>query len=394
MPESTKKKIRLTRKYKIILGIVILLVIFRLILPYIILYYANKTLAEDVKGYYGHIDDIDLSIYRGAYTIKDFFLNKMDSVTNEQTEFIRSVSIDLSVEWSSLFHGMIAGELEFNYPRLIFTKDRTDLDKVKKDTTDFRKLLKEFMPLKVNRFEVNNGALHYIDNTSKPKVDISLQNTHILALNLKNAIDKENELPSTVTANASAYEGTLNYNMKLNALAARATFDMNAEIKNTNLILLNDFLKAYGKFDVNRGNFGLYTEIAAKDGKFRGYVKPVIKDLDVIGPEDRRDNIFTKIWESLVGGVGVIFRNQKEDQVATKVPIEGDFKNPDTDIIEAIWEVLKNAFIQALVPAVDNQININSVKNNPPDEKQSLFKKIFSSSESQKKKRKERKKEK
>lgn len=304
-------------KYKIVLSIVVVLIIIRLILPYVVLHYANKTLSN-VNGYYGHIDDIDLSIYRGAYIINDIYLNKVDSVSKQQTSFFKSRDIDLSVEWGALLHGSIVGELTFNSPELIFTKDKTDLTDVKKDTTDFRKLLKDFMSLKVNRFEVNDGTIHYADNTTSPIVDIALNQTQILALNLKSVIDEKNGLPSTITAKAIAYEGTLNFNIKLNALADNATFDLNAEIKNTNLVLLNDFFKAYGNFDVRHGNFGLYTEMASKDGKFKGYVKPIIKNLDVVGPEDRHDNFFNKIWEQIVGAAGVIFKNKKKIRLQLK----------------------------------------------------------------------------
>ena len=129
------------KKYKILISVVVLLIIIRLILPYVVLHYANKALAN-VKVYYGHIDDIDLSIYRGAYIINDIYLNKVDSVSKQQTPFFKSRNIDLSVEWGALFHGSIVGELTFDSPELIFTKDKTDLTDVKKDTTDFRKLLK------------------------------------------------------------------------------------------------------------------------------------------------------------------------------------------------------------------------------------------------------------
>jgi hypothetical protein len=79
---------------------------------------------------------------------------------------------------------------------------------------------------------------------------------------------------------------------------------MNAKLENTSLPKLNDFFKAYGKFDVSSGKFGLYTEIAAKDGKFVGYVKPVMRQLKIIGQEDRKDNILQKLWEGVVGGSG------------------------------------------------------------------------------------------
>lgn len=299
------------KKYKIILIIIGVLIVFRIFLPAIVLHYANKAL-ENVPGYYGHISDIDIAIIRGAYVINTFYLNKVDSVTFDQTPFLNARKIDLSIEWSALFKGRLVGELQVFTPQLIFTKDKAELEDVKKDTTDFRVLLDKFMPLNINTFEIHNGELKYKDNTSKPVVDVSLQQTHVLAKNLSTVVNKNIVLPATVNVEANVYEGQLTIKMKLDPLADQPTFDVNTEIKNTNLVLLNDFFKAYGKFDVNKGNFGLYSEMAAKDGKFVGYVKPLIKDLDVLGPDDKNDNFFHKAWEGIVGTTGFIFQNQKK----------------------------------------------------------------------------------
>ena len=369
------RKFRFARIHKILIIIIVVLVVLRILLPYILLNYCNKSLSE-LKGYYGHIQDIDVSLYRGAYQINNMYLNKVDDATHKQTNFFNVNNIDLSVEWRALFHGRLVGELVFNSPKLIFTKDRTEISDVKKDTNDFRKVLKDFMPLKVNRFEVNNGSIHYVDAGAKPKVDISVEQAHILAENLKNVEDNKTELPSPITATGNVYGGTLSLNMKMDALAQKTRFDLNAEIKNANLVSLNDFLKAYGGFDVNKGTFGLYTEFAAKNGKYKGYVKPVIKDLDVVGPEDRKDKFFHKVWENIVGAAGEILNNPKKNQIATKIPIEGNLAGSNTDIIEMIWELLRNAFIQALMPSIDNQININSL-NTSSDDHKSLLQKIF-----------------
>lgn len=383
------KRIHLTKPVKIILIIVLVLVIFRLFLPAIVLQYSNKKLAE-LNGYYGHVNDIDISLYRGAYQINDMYLNKVDTISKKQTEFFKVRNIDLSVEWRALFHGRLVGKLIFDSPKLVFTKNKTEIGDVKKDTNDFRKILKDFMPLDVNRFEINNGNIHYVDKGAKPAVDISLTNTHVLATNLRNVDDSNKVLPSTVTAQANAYDGTLALNMKIDALAKNATFDLNADIKNTNLVKLNPFLQAYGNFDVNKGTFGLYTEFAAKDGKYVGYVKPIIKDLDVLGPEDSTNSFFHKIYEGLVGTAGKILENPKKDQVATKVPIKGEFGKSTTNTIEAIWELLKNAFIQALVPSVDNQINLNSV-DKEDIKKKTLLQKIFGDGKDKKDKKDDKK---
>ena len=370
------KKYHLSRKYKIVIVIVVVLIVFRLLLPSIVLHYANRSLSS-IPGYYGHIQDIDISLYRGAYQIDSIYLDKKDSSSGKQTDFFKAKQIDLSIEWKALFKGSLVGELVFNSPQLIFTKNKTEIGDVKKDTAGFRKILNDLMPLRINRFEVNNGSIHYVDATAKPNVDVALAQTYILAQNLTNVSDSKTALPSTVTARAMAYDGTVSFNMKLNALAEKATFDLNAEVENTNLVLLNDFLKAYANVDVNKGIFGLYTEFAALDGKYKGYVKPVIKDLDVLGPEDRTDNFFHRIWEGLIGGVGSVLKNRKEDQVATRVPIEGNFSGAETDITEAIWELLRNAFIQALIPSIDYQINLRSVGEVEEKDERGLLKRIF-----------------
>ena len=384
------KKPSKRRLLKIFLSIAIVLLLVRLALPYVVLHYANKTLAG-MHGYYGHVEDIDIALIRGAYQLNNIYINKVDSVSQKQTAFFRVETIDLSVEWKALFHGELVGELVFDRPMLRFTRDKTEPEDVKKDTTDFRMILDKFMPLKINRFEVNGGVLAYHDSTTKPAVSIEMTNANILAQNLKSVYNENVVLPATVDASAYLYKGSLNLKMKLNPLADYPTFDLNTELKNTQLAELNEFFKAYGKFDVHRGTFGLFSEMAAKDNKFTGYVKPVITDLDIVGPEDRNDSFLYKLWEGVVGTVGVVFRNQKKDQVATKVPIEGNFKDPKPAIVDALVEVVVNAFIQALIPAIDNEINLSSVNSVAGDDK-NFFQKLFSKNKEDKKNdRKERK---
>ena len=348
------------KKYTILIIIGLLLILIRLLLPHFVLWYANKTLAK-MPGYYGHIEDIDLSLYRGAYIIKNIYLNKIEPASKNQTTFLKAQKIDLSLEWGALFKGALVGKLVFHSPELIFTKDKMELVNIKESIADFRVLLKKLMPLKVNRLEVIEGTIHYTDHSVSPKVDVELNHTHILAYNLSNVENSKAELPSKVTAQASVYEGVFNFDMKLNVLAVQPTFDMNAEFKNVNLVMMNDFLRAYGNFDVSRGTFALYTEMAAKNGKFIGYLKPMITDLMVMGKDDRNDSFFNKIWEAIISTAGFVFKNQANDQLATKISIEGEFANPKINTLGAVWEFLRNAFIQALIPSVDNELNINSI---------------------------------
>lgn len=356
--------------------------VIRLILPYVVLHYANKTLAT-MNGYYGHIDDIDLALIRGAYKIDSIYINKKDTLTAKESPFFSASTIELSVEWKALLHGSIVGELIFQRPMIKFTKEKVEPKDLRNDSTDFRKLLEGFMPLEVNRFEIKDGRIQYLDSTSKPKVDISMTSVYLVALNLKNSYDSSALLPATVTANANVYEGKFEFFLKIDPLAEKPTFDMNADLKNTNLVLLNDFFQAYAKIDVNKGRFGMYTEVASKQAKFAGYVKPIIKDLDVVGKEDRDDNLFQKIWEGFVGAVGEVFENQPKDQIATKIPFEGRLDNPNTDVWITIINILENAFIRAIQPSIDNEISIGSV-DAKVKEKETFLEKVFGGDEEDK----------
>src|SRR5690606_32803684 len=204
------------------------------------------------------------------------------------------------------------------------------------------------------------------------------------ATNLRNAYDSGAVLPATITARATVYEGDLDLNMKLNPMAKVPTFDLNAELRNTNLALLNDFFEVYANVDVSKGTLGLYTEIAAAEGKFDGYVKPLLRDLKILGKEDKEDSFFKKIWEGIVGSAGQVVENLKEKQVATKIPFEGDVENPEANVWYTISYVLRNAFIQAMQPSIDNEINLADATTEDEEEK-GFLERIFGKKDDDKK---------
>ncbi len=371
-----------SRRKRLRIGLVVLLALagIRIALPYVLLHFANKRLAN-MAGYTGHIEDIDLALLRGAYRIETFYLDKVDSVSLDRTPFIAAGVIDLSVEWKALFDGGIVGELDIDRPRLRFTKDKAEPDDIQKDTTGLGDLLKDFMPLRINRLALTDGRIEYADEGSTPPLDLALTDLEALATNLSSIANEEALLPSTVTAKALLYGGGLTFHMALDPLSRTTLFDMDLTVENMDLPKVNDFFKAYADFDVNKGSLSLYTEIATRDGAFQGYVKPVIKDLDVLGKEDRKDNVLRKLWEGIVGTAGSILTNPKKDQIATKVLLEGRLDAPDVRTWTAVIQILRNAFICALEPAIDREIDIASPLSGEPEKKGGFLQAIFGKKE-------------
>jgi hypothetical protein len=350
---------------------VVALIAFRIYLPYLVLDIVNKKLAN-IDDYTGHVHDIDIRLLVGSYRIKNIELNKTGGKI--PVPFFSADVIDFSVEWKALFNGAIVGEIEVYKPQLNFVKGPTKETTQTKIDKDWRDVVDELMPLKINRLAINNGEIHFRDFHSTPKIDLLLEQVNIQAENLNNAKDNKNLLPSTAKASAFAYGGMATVDMKLNPLEKNPTFDLNAELKGLDIVKLNDFLKAYGNFDVHKGNISIYVEAAAKENKIKGYAKPIIKDLKVLSwKEDKKDAVKI-IWEGIIELGAWLFKNHPKDQLATQVSFEGNLDKPDIEIWSIIGQTLYNAFIQALYPSIENSISINTpVK----EEKKSLLKNIF-----------------
>lgn len=358
MNQTRRKRIPLF--WKIVIGIVIFLLAVRIALPYVILHFANENL-ENLDGYSGRIDDVDLALIKGEYLVKSFYVDKVDSATQEQVPFIGIKKMGFSVDWNALLHGKIKGDIYVEDPMVRFTKDKAEPKEIQKDTTSFRQVMENFMPLQINRVEIRNGIVHYRDPTSEPMVDLHLSELDVTMENLSNVQDTA-VMPSTVRATANIYGGAFYLDIKLNILKEDPTFDMTAELKQTDLVQFNPYFEAYANFDVNEGSFGMFSEVAGKDGRYTGYVKPVIHNLDVVSKDESTTGMMRKLWEATVGAVGAILSNPKEDQIATKVQLEGEFEKTTVSTWYAIALLLRNAFIQALLPAVDHEINLASVE--------------------------------
>jgi hypothetical protein len=66
-------------------------------------------------------------------------------------------------------------------------------------------------------------------------------------------------------------------------------------------------------------------------------------------------SLLSGAWEALVGGSSWLLKNQREDQFATRIDIDGDLKAYDVSRWQAFKAILRNAFVQAFNNRFDSQ---------------------------------------
>jgi hypothetical protein len=143
-------------------------------------------------------------------------------------------------------------------------------------------------------------------------------------------------------------------------------FDVHIKIERTELKSLNDLLRAYGNFDVTAGEFSLYSEMTVQNSQVSGYIKPLFKDMKVYDErQDKEKSTFHKLYEGLVGGIAKLLENRPREEVATKTEISGNLDNPQFNTWETIANLLKNAFIKALLPGFEKEVTSKGTKKKP-----------------------------
>lgn len=205
------------------------------------------------------------------------------------------------------------------------------------------------MPLSINRIGITRGEFHFRDPYSSPKVDVPVRNIRGEVTNLTNSEELSESMVASASFKALALRsGKVAIDGNMDPYAEKPTFTMKAELEGLEMKELNDFLKAYANVDAEQGTFSVYSEIESKNGRFRGYVKPILHDLKILRWKDEKEGFFGKLWEGMVELGKDIFRNQDKKQVATRIPLSGRIDAPDADIVQTVLEVLRNAFVEAL----------------------------------------------
>ncbi|WP_342347918.1 DUF748 domain-containing protein [uncultured Nitrospira sp.] len=132
-------------------------------------------------------------------------------------------------------------------------------------------------------------------------------------------------------------------------------FDVKMKIEKTDMTSLNDVFKAYGGLDVKNGEFSLVSELHTDKGRVQGYIKPFFEKPEIFDlSQDKTDNIFQQFYEGVVGAVAAILENTPRDQVGTKTEITGNLKNIKIGTWELIWNLFRNAFIEAMKPTFES----------------------------------------
>ena len=336
----------------------IALLVLHIALPWLLRDYLNDRLAN-MGDYRGQISDIDLALWRGAYQINGLNIVKLNGQV--PVPLLEAPVIDLAVSWRELWNNRsIVAEVAFERPQLTFVDGGNAANSQTGEGVDWRAQLRGLLPIHINEIRVIDGNLAFRNFTAKPPVDLQASEINGSILNLSNVSVADNTRPASLQATAKVFEqAPVQASANFDPLGQLDDFDLRLRITDIQLKQLNSFTRAYADFDFAAGQGDFVMELDARQGKLKGYAKPLLRNMEVfdwqqdVAAKDK--NLLTGAWEALVGGGSWLLKNQRKDQFATRVNIEGDLKTYDISRWQAFKAILRNAFVRAFSSRFDNQ---------------------------------------
>ena len=346
------KPIYRQKKFVIPVAIFALLLVARLIAEPVILKQTNKFLAGFSPEMSFHIDDLDFRFIRGAYG----FTGLTGKLKKTGAEFVNLRDLDVSIAWRELFKGQIVADVVVDGLDFDYSKGLLDAAKAMKNKGDPREAKEKLIPFKVERVDIKNSAVTLNDYRGLKEGE-KFKVTGITGT-MTNLTPTEKFPLSFFNVQASVMgAATAKSTGHLNLLAKPPKWDVDGELLGFELTSANQFLKKTVPLTFTKGKLDVYAEAKSEKGRVEGYIKPFMKNLDVIRSEENFKGV--KHWgiEVITALGNLILRASDTKSVATKIPFSFDGK-VNVDSGEAVSKAIQHGFQQKLSPGIEGRYEL------------------------------------
>lgn len=345
------KKIPFYRKKKFIIpvSLILFLTLLRIIAPPVILKTLNTKLENFSPTLTAHVDELDLKILRGGIELEGITAD----LKKGQKNFLKVDSVYGFVDLKQLIKGNIVAKADIDTADFTYSEDLMKAIKVhKEDKKDEEKTPPP--DIRVARVDIKDSLVRLETNPKLTKENGVLIND--IDARLTNLIPSK-DLPETMFSIQAKIlkSGAMKVNGEALTSAKPAKWDMDYELLHFNLPELNSYLKDKVPLTFTKGKLDLYVEAKSEEGKVSGYIKPFVKELDVIKSKEDMKNPKHWFFEVVTALGNTTLSSDKE--TASRVPFEYDGKMK-AEKGKALTQAFTHGFIEEIPKGIENSIQL------------------------------------
>jgi hypothetical protein len=313
----------------------------------------TRLVLNGLEGYRGRFNDVHVSLKDLSYRIDDLRLEKL-SAGGKALPFFEVRRAEVGLYWKELLHGHVVGGMKFQRPKLNLIAAKEKKDQQGDAAQEAGHQLTKLAPIRVDRFEVQDGEVLFLDRTSERSARLWL---HGIEATLENFATR----PALARGEPTvlALRGTLQRTGKVSVfatsdpLAKKVTFAGQAELTGLHFAELGEIIAAKAGIAPTKGILDMRARFVAHDGAITGGVRPILKDASV----EAADSGLGAKLKALVADASLkIFSDDIEGRkaVATTIPIKGNVDAPQVQAVPTILGIVRNAFVAGVSGSMQN----------------------------------------
>lgn len=334
--------------------LVVLLVAARLALGPLVAWRTREVLGR-LEGMRGTFSGVEVRVRDLSYAIDDLRLERQEPGGAAQPVF-HAARARFSLSWRKVLRGRFVAGVELEGPRLTIVqrgKPRRDEgagDRIE-EVPGAARHLAELTPFRVDRAQVRDGTLVFIDARAKERPRVSIQGIEATLENFASRRGLSRREPSVLAAKATLQKsGRISLFATADPLASRVTFAGEAKLRGLRVAELRDLFAARTHIEPDGGLLDMDVSFKAVDGRITGGVRPALTGATTrpadSGLRAQLESAFSDSALQLFAGDG-----GKRDPAETTIPISGVVRDPRAHPMPVILGLLRNAFVRGLSDA-------------------------------------------
>jgi hypothetical protein len=256
--------------------------------------------------------------------------------------------------FKELLRGNVVADVDLDAPALALVSAKAQAKKREvAETKEVGRGLEDLAPFRIDRLQVKDGTLVWIDATEAERPRLRL---HGIEGTLENFASRKalsaNE-PTVLAARATLQKtGEVSVFATADPLAKKLTFAGQGRLEDLRIAELSHLVATKSDVTPNEGKLDLTVRFKAEDGVISGGVRPFLEEG---GTRPSKDGLGPALKSLLADTALEIFEGDRgggKDAVATTIPIRGTVDDPKAQPVPTILGILRNAFVRGLADSL------------------------------------------
>ncbi len=332
-------------------GIFVAVVLLVLIFLNPIVTYGTQKGLDRLAGASGTFKSLSVTIIHPGYDIYGLKVQQMPVAAHPEPLFYAD-RLEMRWSWRQLLHGHLVRRVKIWRARVVVPMRPGDESKPSQPPLEIAKTLESVPSAGLERLELVDSQIILVDEIHHgERIWV-----HDLELTLENMASRKklmNGLPLLVTIRGKLQKtGALVAFVTMDPFDKGLTFAGSVELRHLALADLHQFTSIKG-LTLPDGSIDVFASVTSKRGQLTGGVKPILKNVKVAAADDKLGD---KIKAALADVAVKILSDRVpgRNAVSTIIPIHGDLKKPDVQLVPTVLAVLRNAFVEGLSASLTN----------------------------------------